>query len=114
MRPQIIAWVMWLIAGPAFVFSVSLAQSENTATVEGDIEYGRYLSSECVTCHQASGADEGIPSITGWKQDVFITVLEAYQKRELPNPVMRNIAANLDGEQMKALAAFFATLPLPE
>ena len=104
MKLRNIAWLM-LVAG---------AGSQNTATAEGDIEYGRYLSSECVTCHQASGADEGIPSITGWKQEAFITVLEAYQKRELPNPVMRNIAANLDREQMKALAAFFATLPLPE
>jgi cytochrome c len=107
MRLQIVAWVL-LLAGPG------LAQGQNAATLEGDIEYGRYLSSECVTCHQVSGADEGIPSIIGWEQDTFVSVLDAYQKRKLPNLVMRNIAANLDKEQIQALAVFFATLPLPE
>ena len=112
MRPQIVTWVMLLLVGPGSVIGVSLA--DNSVTENGDIEYGRYLSAECVTCHQVSGLDEGIPSITGWKQDAFIKVLEAYQKRELPNPIMRNVAANLDSEQIEALAAFFATLPPPE
>jgi cytochrome c len=107
MRLQIVVWLL-LLGSPG------LAQVVNAATLEGDIEYGRYLSSECATCHQVSGADEGIPSITGWEQDTFVSVLEAYQKRKLPNPVMRNIAANLDKEQIQALAVFFTTLSLPE
>ena len=107
MRLQIFVWLL-LLGSPGLV------QVGNAATPEGDIEYGRYLSSECVTCHQLSGADEGIPPITGWEQNTFISVLEAYQKRKLPNRVMRNIAANLDKEQMQALAVFFETLPVAE
>lgn len=75
-----------------------------------DVEYGRYLAAECVTCHQVSGKDKGIPSITGWDPDAFVDALRAYQKRQLPNRVMRNVAAGLDEDQMRALAAFFATL----
>ncbi len=36
-------------------------------SIQGDPEFGEYLAGECVTCHQESGADEGIPSITGWR-----------------------------------------------
>ena len=113
MRLPVIGWLALAIAGPGSAVSLSIAQSEYTANAGGDVEYGRYLSSECVTCHQASGADKGIPSITGWEEETFISVLKAYQEKELPNPVMQNVAASLDDEQIEALAIFFATLPLP-
>ena len=32
--------------------------------LQGDPDYGEYLSGECVTCHRADGGDDGIPSIT--------------------------------------------------
>lgn len=99
-----VAVVLSLLAAPKL-------QAQAASSSPADVEYGRYLSSECLTCHQASGIDSGIPSITGWDEHAFIEVLVAYRKRLLPNRVMRNIAANLDDDQIKALAAFFATLP---
>jgi len=75
--------------------------------IEGDPAYGEYLSGECVTCHQASGADEGIPSITGWPEDDFVTVLHAYKNAHRPHPVMQLIAKNLSDEEIAALAAYF-------
>ena len=113
MRLSIIGFVILGIAGAGLATSASLARSDNAANVGGDIDYGRYLSSECLTCHQATGADKGIPSITGWEEEAFIAVLKAYQDKELPNPVMQNVAASLDDEQIEALAVFFAALPPP-
>lgn len=113
MRLPSIGWKILVIAGSVYVVTIYIAQAESTANLGSNVEYGRYLSSECVTCHQASGADKGIPSITGWEEEAFIAVLKAYQGRELPNPVMRNVAASLDHDQIKALAAFFASLPSP-
>ncbi|MEO0429018.1 MAG: c-type cytochrome [Pseudomonadota bacterium] len=75
--------------------------------IEGDRDYGEYLSGECVTCHQASGADEGIPSITGWPQRDFVTALHAYKNKHRPHPVMQLVAINLSDEEIAALAAFF-------
>lgn len=75
--------------------------------IEGDPAYGAYLASECVTCHQASGADEGIPSITGWPIEIFVTVLHAYKNEHRPHPVMQMIARNLSDEEIAALAAYF-------
>lgn len=111
MRLQIIGWALLVIAGSGFAVSVSIAQSKSPASAGGDVDYGRYLSSECVTCHQASGANKDMPSITGWKEEAFIAVMKAYKEEQLPNPVMQIVAASLEDDQIKALAAFFATLP---
>ncbi|MEM1346146.1 MAG: c-type cytochrome [Pseudomonadota bacterium] len=75
--------------------------------IEGDPAYGEYLSGECATCHQASGADKGIPSITGWPARDFVTALHAYKNKHRPNPVMQLVATNLSDEEIAALAAFF-------
>jgi cytochrome c553 len=79
-----------------------------------DVEYGRYLAAECVTCHQASGAAEGIPSIVGWPEASFVAVMQAYKSGQRDHDVMRTIASRYDQEAMSALAAYFASLgPAP-
>ncbi len=75
--------------------------------IEGDRDYGAYLASECLTCHQASGADKGIPSITRWPAEDFVRVVHAYKNKTRENPVMQLIAASLSDEQIAALAAYF-------
>lgn len=78
--------------------------------IEGDPEYGEYLSSECSTCHQRDGADEGIPSITGWPEEDFVVALHAYKVKERDHPVMQMMAGRLSDEEIAALAAYYATL----
>jgi cytochrome c len=78
--------------------------------IVGDPEYGAYLSGECVTCHQASGADKGIPSITGWPRDDFVVAMHAYKSQVRPHPVMEMIAGRLSDEEIAGLAAFFESL----
>ncbi len=78
--------------------------------IEGDPEYGAYLSSECVTCHQSDGSDRGIPSITQWPSDDFVVAMHAYKEKLRPHPVMQMMAGRLSNEEIAALAAYFATL----
>nr|WP_254899150.1 c-type cytochrome [Thalassococcus arenae] len=78
--------------------------------IAGDVAYGEYLSSECLTCHKKDGADEGIPSITLWPQEDFVVAMHAYKRKIRPHPVMQMMAGRLNDEEIAALAAFFATL----
>jgi cytochrome c len=78
--------------------------------IQGDSEFGEYLAGECVTCHQTSGEDEGIPSIMGWPTEVFVTAMHAYRSQARAHPVMQMIAAPLNDEEIAALAAYFSTL----
>lgn len=78
--------------------------------IKGDPDYGAYLSSECTTCHQADGSDQGIPSVTGWPEEDFVVAMHAYKDRLRPHPVMQMMAGRLSNDEIAALAAYFATL----
>jgi cytochrome c len=76
----------------------------------GDPEYGEYLASECKTCHQSDGNDDGIPSITNWPVEDFVVAMHAYKRKLRPHPVMQMMAGRLSDEEIAALAAYFETI----
>lgn len=78
--------------------------------LQGDPEYGEYLSAECTTCHQKDGSADGIPSITNWPEDDFVAAMHAYKVKLRPHPVMQMMAGRLSNEEIAALAAYYATI----
>lgn len=84
--------------------------SEEILAIEGDAEYGEYLGSECTTCHQTSGANDGIPSIVGWENEPFVVAMHAYRQKHRDNEVMQLVAGRLNDEEIAALAAYFKGL----
>lgn len=78
--------------------------------IQGDPEYGEYLASECMTCHQSSGANDGIPAITGWPTEDFAVAMHAYKQKIRPHPVMQMMAGRLSNEEIAALAAYYKGL----
>lgn len=78
--------------------------------IEGDAEYGEYLSADCKTCHQLSGDDPKIPSIVGWPVEEFVHAMHAYKQKVRPNPIMQMMAGRLSDEEIAALAAYFNAL----
>lgn len=79
-------------------------------SIVGDAEYGEYLAQECLTCHQRSGSDVGIPAITGWPEEDFVVAMHAYRQGLRPHQVMQMMAQRLGDEEIAALAAYFAGL----
>ena len=116
-RRNLLAFLRQFSASPA-----NIPESEPTATprdpdvdpavlaIEGDPAYGEYLSSECLTCHQASGEDKGIPSIVGWPKADFVVAMQAYKSQARPHPTMRMIAGRLSDEEIASLAVYFESL----
>ncbi|MBC6443415.1 MAG: c-type cytochrome [Rhodobacteraceae bacterium] len=78
--------------------------------IRGDIEYGAYLASGCITCHQPGGNTDGIPPIAGLEAGIFVTALHAYRQKHRDNPVMQLVAGRLTDDEIAALAAYFETL----
>lgn len=74
------------------------------------MEYGEYLASECTACHQASGANNGIPAIIGWEPDDFVIAMHAYKQKHRDNPVMQMVTGRLANDEIAALAAYFNSL----
>lgn len=84
-----------------------------TARAADPIAYGKHLAGECTSCHKADGQDRGIPSITGWDIAEFVETMKYYQSGARPNQAMQSVAQSLDEDQLKALAAYFGSLPKP-
>ena len=108
--PQIV--VASLAAGClAVVVTAPPARSSSLPAIKGDRAFGEYLSSECVTCHQASGKSVGgIPAIIGWPEDQFLAVMHAYKNKDRENNVMQTVAGKLQEDELAALAAYFGSL----
>jgi cytochrome c553 len=75
--------------------------------------YGRHLAQECTGCHRIDGASNGIPSIVGWDARQFVATMEFYRTGKRSNPIMVSVAKSLGPDQVRALAAYYASLPKP-
>ena len=85
---------------------VGLSLSSPAVANEPDLELGEYLSAECTTCHRADMVNDGIPSMFGLPEHVFIDRMGQYRDGRRDNEIMRNVAGSLDDEELAALAAY--------
>jgi cytochrome c553 len=84
-----------------------LLTAASSAHATPDIEFGRYLAQECVTCHRGAAPKNAIPNIYGMPGATFIQLIKAYREKRLDNAVMQNIAGRLKDDEIEALAAYF-------
>ena len=90
-----------------FLFSNKILADQKTL-VGADFEYGQHLSGECVTCHNSTGLNQGIPKITGMKTSVFIKKILAYKTKQKDNAVMQMVANRLGEEEINSLALYLS------
>lgn len=87
------------------------------AALAGDIAAGAALAKDrCAVCHTESGISQVpiYPNLAGQKEIYLGLALEAYkgQQRKGGNAaIMWGIAGALSGDDIKNLAAFYASLP---
>ncbi len=93
--------------GEAASSQQTVAPPNELLALEGDAEYGAYLASECSTCHQPGGHENGIPSLVGLPREEFISRIYAYKVKSRNNVTMQEIAAGLSFEEIAALATHF-------
>lgn len=87
--------------------AVQIDLPRHVLAIVGDPEWGEYLASECLTCHQRDGSDQGIPSIRSWPEEDFVLAMHAYKQKLRPHPVMQMMAGRLSDDEIAALAAYF-------
>ena len=104
----------YIILISLFIIVHNFAYSDDNILSGADVDYGEYLSGECVTCHHKAGLNQGIPSINGIDADVFVALMLAYRSKDMENPVMQMIAGRLDNNQIGSLAIYFSKLDPPK
>ena len=80
---------------------------------KADLEFGRYLATECLSCHRGGTAGGGIPNIFGMAHPRFVLLIKGYRDKQLPNPVMQSVASRLKDDEIDALAHFFSVTKTP-
>jgi cytochrome c len=78
-----------------------------------DLEFGRYLATECLTCHRSATAGSTIPNIFGMAGPRFSVLIKAYRDKQLPNQVMQSVAGRLNDDEIEALAHYFSVTKNP-
>ena len=97
-------WVKAAIVGTAFIATPLLHA--------GDISRGEELSGSCAACHGAEGVSSNPewPNIAGQGKRYLYDQLRAYQNQDRDNSIMYGQVADLDDQDMRDLAAFYASL----
>lgn len=103
------------------LFSLAIAGSIATATVMAqesttvvDPARGAQLSSSCMGCHGSPGYRNAyptyhVPKLGGQHPDYIVLALQGYKSQMRPHKTMHAQAVSLSDQDMKDIAAFFAS-----
>lgn len=94
-------------------FMIVAIVAPSVASAGADLELGRYLASECLTCHRDQTAKSSIPNLSKMPRGHFVQAIKAYRAKELPNPAMQNVAGRLSDDDIESLALYFANATKP-
>ena len=97
----------------ATVAAATVACHFDAAAAGADMELGRYLATECMTCHRTATSTSTIPNIFGLNETHIAEVIKAYRAKTLPNAVMQTIAGRLNDDEIASLALYFSRTKKP-
>ena len=82
------------------------------STQAADIEAGKAKAATCAACHGANGisAIPTYPNLAGQKEAYIVAQLKAFKSGARDNAIMKPMATMLTEEDMKNVAAYYASL----
>jgi cytochrome c553 len=105
----------------AVLFSIALAGAVATTTVmaqdpaaAGEPKRGAVLANTCIGCHGIDGYRNAYPSfrvpkLGGQHPDYIVIALQGYKNQTRPHNTMHAQAATMSEQEMRDIAAFFAS-----
>lgn len=100
------------LAGPALIAACLISAS---AAAQGDAEAGRTKAYTCTGCHGIPGymnvyPTYHVPKLGGQSEEYIVAALEAYAEGKRTHPTMEAQAHTLSEQDMRDVAAYFASL----
>ena len=92
--------------------AVPAIAAEAAASAKPDLAKGEAISSSvCVACHSNDGSrgSPANPILQGQHAEYLVKQLTEFKAGQRNNPIMRGIASTLSADDMKNVAAFYAT-----
>ena len=94
------------------VFTAAVSASETPAPAKPDLNKGQAIAAQvCSACHTADGSrgSPANPILQGQHADYLVKQLSEFKSDKRSNPVMKGMASTLSDEDMKHVAAFYAS-----
>ncbi|MGM9515055.1 c-type cytochrome [Roseateles sp. DB2] len=93
------------------VFTAATSASEAPAPAKPDLAKGQATAQVCAACHTADGSrgSPANPILQGQHADYLVKQLTEFKAGKRDNPVMKGMASTLSEEDMKNVAAFYAS-----
>jgi cytochrome c553 len=114
-RTAIVASIAWVatVAGLASATTPQFDDLRNQAPVHGDAAAGAAKAAACAACHGAKGIAVAptFPNLAGQSETYLYVQLRAFKGGARVNAVMQPLAKTLADQDMRNLAAHFASLP---
>lgn len=90
---------------------IALFGFSNIAIAQGDIEAGKTKSVTCVACHGTDGNSPSnlYPKLAGQHKSYLEKQLTQFKSGERNDPIMAGMAATLSEQDIKDLAAYYAS-----
>ncbi len=100
------------LAGPALLAACMISAS---AAAQGDAEAGRTKAYTCTGCHGIPGymnvyPSYHVPKLGGQTEAYIVAALKAYAEGDREHPTMEAQARSLSEQDIRDVAAYFATL----
>ncbi|NML15208.1 cytochrome c4 [Azohydromonas sp. G-1-1-14] len=110
---SILARTLQTALAPALAFALAapLMAAEPAAPAKPDLAKGQATAQVCAACHAADGT-RGIPSnpiLQGQHPEYLVKQLTEFKAGKRQNPIMQGMAASLSEEDMRNVAAFYAS-----
>ena len=94
------------------VLAWALCSAGSALAVDQQTLYTQSLAATCANCHgtQGKGVPEGsVPGLTGLKADYIEAQMKAFKSGERQATIMHQLAKGYSDEQIRLLAAYFAS-----
>jgi cytochrome c553 len=104
-----------LLATALLASTAALAATPAPA-FKADLARGQQLAATCLACHTADGTrgSPANPILQGQHPEYIAKQLQDYKSGKRRNAIMQGMAAALSAEDMKHIAAFYASKPTPK
>ena len=101
----------------AAVLAASLGMQNSVFAAGGDAAAGAKKSTYCAYCHGADGnaVHAGTPRLAGQKAELFIAKMMQYKtNKSMYHPVMAFLVTGLNDQDVRDLAAYYASQPVTQ
>ncbi|WP_018175526.1 MULTISPECIES: c-type cytochrome [unclassified Thioalkalivibrio] len=96
------------LAGLAASLLMTAAVSGTALADNDEVTRGQLMAASCKACHNAAGAEEGVPDLARLSPELIANQMRAFRDGDRDATIMDRHAKGYTDEEIDAMASYFA------